>query len=42
MAVATTATPMHPGKWYQHLYVQVLIAIESAFCSAISIRLWVN
>ena len=27
MAVATTATPMHPGKWYQHLYVQVLIAI---------------
>ena len=27
MATATTATSAHPGKWYQHLYVQVLAAI---------------
>src|SRR5215203_6537127 len=27
MAMAATATSAHPGKWYQHLYVQVLGAI---------------
>src|SRR5918911_337033 len=27
MAMATTTTAAHPGKWYQHLYVQVLTAI---------------
>ena len=27
MATAATATSAHPGKWYQHLYVQVLTAI---------------
>ena len=27
MAMAATATSAHPGKWYQHLYVQVLAAI---------------
>ena len=27
MALATAATPIHHGKWYQHLYAQVLTAI---------------
>ena len=27
MAMAATTTSAHPGKWYQHLYVQVLGAI---------------
>ena len=27
MALATAATPIYHGKWYQHLYVQVLTAI---------------
>jgi aerobic C4-dicarboxylate transport protein len=27
MALATEATPIHHGKWYRHLYVQVLSAI---------------
>src|SRR5919107_415343 len=27
MATAATAPSAHPGKWYQHLYVQVLTAI---------------